>query len=171
MRRNSTAITSARPARILPMLIPALAAMLKVFCGAAVDVCGAGAGMIVAAAVIDDDESVDDDGEKEEEVEEKAELEDEVELDDEIDAEDESEAEDGEDKEGEAVADNDDDACEGADDEVVAAGSEPPLSRVTADRPQVCGSTASFDVMRKVGVLPQSSPARSSSCMWQMPLL
>jgi len=35
----------------------------------------------------------------------------------------------------------------------------------------VCGSTAALEVISKVGVSPELSPAKSSSCMWQMPWL
>lgn len=47
---------------------------------------------------------------------------------------------------------------------------EPPPSEANALRPHVCGWTASFDVMLKVGVLEKSSPAKFSTCMWQMPV-
>lgn len=54
-------------------------------------------------------------------------------------------------------------------DEVLALGVASPPSEVRAERPHVCGSTASSDVRSKVGVLAKSSSSKFSSCMWQIP--
>ena len=56
-------------------------------------------------------------------------------------------------------------------DVVVALEVASPPSKLRAERPHVCGSTASFDVRSKVGVLAKSSPDRFSTCMWQIPWL
>lgn len=44
-----------------------------------------------------------------------------------------------------------------------------PPALPSSSSPHVLGSTLSFDVMSKVGVLAQSSPEKLSTCMWQMP--
>ena len=52
-------------------------------------------------------------------------------------------------------------------DDTAALETETPPSKLRADRPHVCGATASFDVILKApfGVLAKSSPERLSSCM------
>ena len=42
---------------------------------------------------------------------------------------------------------------------------EAPVGNLVMLGPHVCGDMASFDVIVKTGVLAQSSPAKSSSCM------
>ena len=131
------------------MLIPALAAVLRVLGGDDGDISGATAPVVVVAGEIIGDAPVDDEEEEWEE---------------------------------EEAAGDDDDGNESAvattveetsvdDDDAVAVGSEAPPSELMAERPHVCGVTASFDVMWKAGVLAKSSPEKVSSCIWQMPLL
>lgn len=55
--------------------------------------------------------------------------------------------------------------------DAIAVGPAPLPSRLRAEKPQVCSATASFDVISNVGVFPKSSPAKFSSCIWQIPLL
>ena len=140
-------IIRASAQKILPMLIPALAAVLRVLEGDDGDVGGAAALVVVIAGGIVGDAFVD---EKEEEEEEK-------------------EAGDNEDDDESAVATIVETPVD--DDDAIAVGLEPPPSKLVAERPHVCGATASFDVISKVGVLAKSSPEKSSSCIWQMPLL
>lgn len=51
----------------------------------------------------------------------------------------------------------------------IALGSGLPPALPRASSPHVVGSTPSLDVMPKVGVFLKSSPAKSSTCMWQTP--
>ena len=142
-------IIRASAQKILPMLIPALAAVLRVLEDDDGDVGSAAALVIVIAGGIVGDAFVD---EKEEEEEE------------------EKEAGDNEDDDESAVATTVEETPVD-DDDAIAVGLEPPPSKLVAERPHVCGATASFDVISKVGVLAKSSPEKSSSCIWQMPLL
>ena len=133
--------------KILPMLIPALAAVLRVLEGDDGDVAGAAALVVVIAGGIVGDAFVD---EKEEEDEED---------------------EEGEEDDDESAVATTVEETPVDDDDAIAVGLEPPPSKLVAERPHVCGATASFDVISKVGVLAKSSPEKSSSCIWQMPLL
>ena len=147
LRDNSIEIIRASAQKILPMLIPALAAMLRVLEGDDGDVGSAAALVVVVAGGIVGDAFV----EEEEEEEEK-------------------EAGDNEDDDESAVATTVEETPVDDDDAIVV-GLEPLPSKLVAERPHVCGATASFDVISKVGVLAKSSPEKSSSCMWQTPLL
>ena len=68
-------------------------------------------------------------------------------------------------------ADDEDDAVSGVavDVDVVLVPLASPPSELRAETLHVRGSTASSDVRLKPGVLRLSTPARSSSCMWQLP--
>ena len=140
-------ITRASAQKILPMLIPALAAVLRVLEGDDRDVAGAAALVVVIAGGIVGDAFVDEKEEEEEEDEE------------------------GEEDDDESAVATTVEETPVDDDDAIAVGLEPPPSKLVAERPHVCGATASFDVISKVGVLAKSSPEKSSSCIWQMPLL
>ena len=67
----------------------------------------------------------------------------------------------------EVAAARTDDGIEGNACIVLGSGLPPALPRSSS--PHVIGSAPSLDVMSKVGVLAQSSPEKSSTCMWHMP--
>lgn len=141
--------------KTLPMLIPALAAVLRPSGGGDVGVCGAGTTVFVGAGVIAGNSFVDDS-----EVEEEA--------DEAMDegGDDEKEAEDDD---GVSLATT---VREGLvdDDEAIAVGLEAPISELVVERPHVFGGTALL-VIAKTGELPLPSPDKFSSCIWQRPLL
>ena len=173
LRDKSTVIIRANAQKILPRLIPALVAALRGLEGNDEDASGG-----ATLAVVDGRETVGDAfaGEAEEEGEED---EDEDEDEDE-EGEEGEEGEEVEEKEDEnETSDNEDDGksvvattveeIRIVDDAVLVEIGDPP-SKLISDRPHVCAATASFDVISNVGVLAQSSPEKSSSCIWQMPL-
>lgn len=141
-------VMRARAPKMLPMLMPALAAGLRGRGGGGVDGEGDADGEVSGVSgegdVDDEDNGVGGD---------------EV-----LDGEEEG----GDDTVGAAFASTVEEApiVDNADAVVL----EPPPSEANALRPHVCGWTASFDVMLKAGVLEKSSPAKFSTCMWQTPV-
>jgi len=127
-----------------------------------VDARGATVFVVDVAVMLDDgmfidDDDDDDDKDKEEEEEEEEGLDDNEDKDD-----------------GNAVvADTEKVPLKDGDDDIdaIAVGPASPSSRLRAESPQVCGATASLDVISNVDVFPELSPSGSSSCMWQIPWL
>ena len=125
-------IIRASAQKMLPILIPALAALLRVGVGGGEDV----------------------DGEEEEEEEDEEEAEEEGEGDDESDE-----------VRAAVVTVEENVVVNEVVSDAIAVALELPPSDAKAERPHVCGSAASFDVILNPGLLAQSSPAKSSICM------
>ena len=128
----------ARAQKMLPMLMPALAAEVRVWEGDEEEKEADGEGVGVVTTGVDEGEVAD------EEV---------------FEGEDEGFEDDEGDETDAVTIDDDAEALE------VAAA----LCVLRIEGGHVCGSTASFEVRSKVGVLAKSSPDRSSSCIWQIP--
>ncbi len=73
--------------------------------------------------------------------------------------------EDAKDEVGDAGEDEDGDKISVVKDKLGTVELEAPVGKLVILGPHVCGDMASFDVIVKTGVLAQSSPAKSSSCM------
>ena len=128
--------------KTLPMLIPALAAVLRPSEGDDVGVCGAGTTVVVGAGVIAGGSFVDD-SEVEEEADEA--------MDEACDDEKEAEIDDGVSLATtvrESLVDDDD---------AIVVGLEAPISELVVERPHIFGGTALL-VIAKTGELPESSP-------------
>jgi hypothetical protein len=140
--------------KTLPMLIPALAAVLRPVESGDVGACGAGISVTVGLGVIAGEVFVDNSGVRKEAAEAMDEAGD--------------NKEEAEDDEGVSRAIANETAVD--DENATAAGLETPSRKRVAERPHVYGGKALFNVIVKNGELAPSSPDRFSSSIWQTPL-